>query len=66
MTEAAFGAPASIRALLDRLGLPLREVADSPALNPAQCLQTVILEDAAGSLLVLGATACLICAGSRP
>lgn len=53
MTEAAFGAPASIRALLDRLGLPLREVADSPALNPAQCLQTVILEDAAGSLLVL-------------
>lgn len=58
MTEVALDtapphAPSVIRLLLDKLGVSYREVIEQPGLQAARKVQSVLLEDSVGALMVL-------------
>jgi len=52
-TEAQPGIPPLIAQLLEKLELPYQTRQDQPGLRPASRVQAILLEDAAGALLVL-------------
>ena len=53
MADGTPHAPAFIRRLLDTLGIALCEVPEQPGIARGQCVQTALLEDSRGSVLLL-------------